>query len=199
MPRNTLLLREARRASMALSTFPRTRSSIAGHFPSLSHTCPYCSKTLRSVVSRDRHIILQDHCRERHLHALANPITKRRKWKQKQRDAHLTAAAEPPKKQSRSNDSPLPTGPETGPPTGNDAPIPSDEGICLEPCVEKFPISTASMPILDDAMWEPDLREYMKTCGTLADPDMFDIAELLMMTVPKSKDRTWHLKSNLVS
>lgn len=74
-----------------------------------------------------------------------------------------------------------------------------DDRICEEPFIETFPISTAGEPISTETNPTPDLHPYVESCGTLRDPDLFDTAELLFMTVPKGKDRTKHLQSKRVS
>lgn len=208
MPRLALVVRAARRAAMALSVFPATRKSPGGYFPSRSHTCRYCSKTLQSRTARDRHIITKPYCHTRHLYALSNPVAKRHKRKRKQQITHPPSTDEPPRKHPRTADGPLPSsGADTAPPPAGSSvdgsgPGPQetdDERACGQPFVEKFPISTAGTPITDDVKPRPDLRTYLESCGRLGDPTLFDTAELLMTTVPKSKDRTRHLKSPAVS
>jgi hypothetical protein len=201
MPRAVLHVRAARRAAIALSTFPN-----GGHFFSLSHTCPYCSKTLKSSLARDRHIILKPYCRARHLHALRNPIPKRRKHKRKRANTNPLVEGEPPPKQARTQENPPPVpGTDAEGPAINDGgdkderQAPDERILCGQPFVESFPISTAGAPICEDVKEPPNLREYVKSCGMLSNPELFDTAELLVMTVPKSKDRTRHLQSQRVS
>lgn len=207
MPRISLVVRAARRAAIAFSIFPATRKSPGGHFPSRSHTCPYCSKTLQSRTSRDRHIITKSYCHERHLYALSHPVAKRRKRKRK-RDTHLPSTDEPLRKNPRIDDSPSRSSVADPAPTpaGGDArgsacgtQDTGDEQTCEQPFVEKFPIPTTGAPISDAEKPKPDLRVYLESCGALGNPELFSTAELLMMTVPKSKDRTLHLKSPAVS
>jgi hypothetical protein len=193
---------------MALSLFPQTRNNSGGRFGSSSPTCPYCSKTFTAPLARDRHIILKQYCREWHLYSLSHPTPKRRKNKRKRQETNLPLPSEPPSKQLRAHDgAPPPSEPETPAPPANDAEEPGertaaaegDERICTEPFVEHFPISAAGTPISNDWRETPNLREYVESCGTLADPELFDTAELLMMTVLKSSDRTRHLKRPAVS
>lgn len=208
MPRIGLILRAACRAAIALSIFPKTRDSDGGHFPSRSLTCPYCSKTLQSRAARDRHSIMKAYCHERHLHRRNYPNTKRRKPKRKRHDPDRPSIDEPTLKHPRTDDAapPLP-GTESAQPAidGSADGLDSgphengDERICGPPFVEKFPVSTAGAPISSETKSRPNLRKYLESCGKLGDPKTFATAELLMMTVPKSKDRTLHLQSDAVS
>lgn len=158
MPRISLIIRAARRAALAFSIFPKTRTSSGGHFPSPSLTCPYCSKTLGSREARDRHIITKPFCHEQ----------------------HLNAPDERPAKQPRTLDTPIETA-TTQPGAGGSANAPDkqppdmggDERICGE-------------------------RAYLDSCGNLGNPELFNTAELLMTTVPKSHDRTKHLPNSQV-
>lgn len=209
MPRIALVQRAARRAAIALSVFPKTRNSEGGRFPSSSHTCPYCSKTLQSTPARDRHIIMKPYCHERHRHAPTHPAPKRRKRKRKRPDADPRPEGEPPQKQTRTyNGGPPPSRGEPAQPHVNNNAERSkdggpsevgDERMCGQPFVESFPISTAGAPISSDMREKPDLHAYLKSCGIFSDPKIFETAELLMMTVPKGKDRTRHLQSPAVS
>jgi hypothetical protein len=195
-----------RRMATALLTFPQKHNNAGGYYPSPSHTCPYCSKTLKTSVARDRHIILKPYCRERHLYALSNPAPKPRKRKHKKQGSHLSLEGEPAPKQQKTEDDPPPaTGPQQPVNLGSEGsqdgstPAADNEQVCTQPFVEKFPLSTAGTPISNDTKPEPNLLEYMKSCGTLADPKLFNVAKLLMMTVPKGRDRTRHLQSPVVS
>lgn len=208
MPRLSLVVRAARRAAMAFSVFPPTRNSNGGRYPSPSHTCPYCSKTLQSRPAKDRHIITKLYCHLRHLYALSNPVAKRRKRKRKRQNASDTSTDEPPPKHPRTHGGPsLPSGTDPAQPhlggspesSGQRPPETDDERTCGQPFVEAFPVSTAGAPISDEVKPRLDLCEYLKSCGKLSDPELFSVAELLTMTVPKSKHRTLHLKSPAVS
>ncbi|KAG8720797.1 hypothetical protein FRC08_018133 [Ceratobasidium sp. 394] len=63
--------------------------------------------------------------------------------------------------------------------------------------VEDFPDPLAGAPISEERIPEPDLGAYMRSCGTLADPWNFEIAEMLLTSrmTDEAKDR--HLKSRL--
>ncbi|KAG9095093.1 hypothetical protein FRC06_010133, partial [Ceratobasidium sp. 370] len=63
--------------------------------------------------------------------------------------------------------------------------------------VEDFPDPLAGAPISEERVPEPDLDAYMRSCGTLADPWNFEIAEMLLTSgmTDEAKDR--HLKSRL--
>lgn len=65
--------------------------------------------------------------------------------------------------------------------------------------VEEFSNPSAGAPISDERMPTPDLEAYMASSGRLADPELFNDAELLMTTgmTDAAKDR--HLKSQRVS
>lgn len=43
------------------------------------------------------------------------------------------------------------------------------------------------------------MESYMRMCGTLADPDNFEVAELLMTTGLSKGSKSRHLKSKIVS
>ena len=68
-----------------------------------------------------------------------------------------------------------------------------------DPFVERYPVASAGAPLNNDRAHIPDMEQYMRTCGTLADPDHFDVAELLMTTGLSNKGKDRHLKSNMVS
>ncbi|KAG9124258.1 hypothetical protein FRC07_012231 [Ceratobasidium sp. 392] len=61
--------------------------------------------------------------------------------------------------------------------------------------IEEFPDPFAGAPISKDHAPPPDLKAHMKSCGSLANPDNFEVAELLMTSglTDQAKDR--HLKS----
>ncbi|QRV99083.1 hypothetical protein RhiJN_27102 [Ceratobasidium sp. AG-Ba] len=63
--------------------------------------------------------------------------------------------------------------------------------------VEEFPDPLAGAPISNERIPEPDYEAYIKSTGTMADPDNFEVAELLMTSgmTDEAKDR--HLKSRL--
>ncbi|KAG8699999.1 hypothetical protein FRC09_006244 [Ceratobasidium sp. 395] len=67
---------------------------------------------------------------------------------------------------------------------------------CHQPFIEHFPISTAGKPISNERTYEPDLKSYIESCGSLADPRNMEAAELLMTTGLSSKARTQHLQSS---
>jgi hypothetical protein len=197
MPRASLGARAAHRGAAVLALFPYAHENYSSHLLKPDgHTCPYCSKTLKSPWARDRHILLKPVCRERHLYALKRKVKKRRKRKRKDEDTNL---GERQPKQARPE--PVPDLPMTSRWPG--APLLEDnrgrsasedglpninERVCGDPYVENFPISTAGAPISSETRPAPDLEEYLRSCGSLGDPKLFKMAELLMMTVPKSKD-----------
>jgi hypothetical protein len=210
MPRRSnMFARAERRATMILPNLPRTRPR-RDLSSSPQYTCPYCSKTMRTGASRERHMILKPYCRARHLQALRRKDSKRRKRKRKRRSSDVGAtgaAPERPSKQPRfdhlsqlDQSTQLADSEEcrSESENGGDSSAGEDR-VCEEVFVEDFPITTAGKPILSEAKPEPDLCAYLDSCGRLKDPKLFDVAELLMMTVPKAKDRTKHLKSPAVS
>lgn len=215
MPRSSkMAARAARRAAMTPPNLPGPHKKRKTRLDDGRRTCCYCSKTLKCAADRDRHITLRPYCRSRHMLATDPRLTKLREHKRKRNedgtdldephDTHADSST-PPSKLPRVDDAP----PSHEQSQGLDANLAgqgdselgggANERICGDPFVEKFPIATAGEPISTAAKPEPDLRAYVESCGNLRDPDLFDIAELLMMTVPKGKDRTKHLKSKPVS
>ncbi|QRV89202.1 hypothetical protein RhiJN_17220 [Ceratobasidium sp. AG-Ba] len=71
------------------------------------------------------------------------------------------------------------------------------------PLVEKFPIETAGAPVSDRRrgreLTREDLHDYLASCGSMGEPDKFEVAELLMTTGLSAKNRTRWLKSSLAS
>jgi hypothetical protein len=65
--------------------------------------------------------------------------------------------------------------------------------------VEFFPNVDAGAPISDDRTHEVDLHAYIQACGVLADPEHFEVAELLMTSGLTNSTRDRFLKSRLVS
>ncbi|KAG9080740.1 hypothetical protein FRC06_006204, partial [Ceratobasidium sp. 370] len=63
--------------------------------------------------------------------------------------------------------------------------------------VEDFPDSLAGSPISKDHAPSPDLDAYMQSCGTLADPFHFEVAELLSTTGLTDEAKNQHLKSSV--
>ncbi|EUC56336.1 hypothetical protein RSOL_172170, partial [Rhizoctonia solani AG-3 Rhs1AP] len=61
--------------------------------------------------------------------------------------------------------------------------------------VEEFPDPTAGAPISDERTLPPDLGAYMRRCGPMADPEHFEVAELLMTSKLTNADKDRHLKS----
>ncbi|KAG9118351.1 hypothetical protein FRC07_007166 [Ceratobasidium sp. 392] len=62
--------------------------------------------------------------------------------------------------------------------------------------IEDFPNPLAGSPILNDRAPAPDLDAYMKSCGTMADPENFEVAELLMTSGLTDTAKDHHLKSS---
>jgi hypothetical protein len=65
--------------------------------------------------------------------------------------------------------------------------------------VEFFPSAEAGTPISEDRTHEIDLRAYVQACGVLADPEHFEVMELLMTAGLTNSARDRFLKSRLVS
>jgi hypothetical protein len=192
MPCSALAMCAACHAAIALSIFPGTYHDIA-HIPVSHHTCLYCSKTLKSALARDRHIILKPHCCEQHLQTISQPAKKchKRKWK----NVHLSAEGELVQKQAKTEDVPQPiTGQEQGAEAAEGGSTsqeePDENRVCKQPYVETFPINTMGTPISAETKLKPDLEAYIKSCGRLGDCKLFDTAKLLMMMVPKHKDHS---------
>ncbi|KAG8722468.1 hypothetical protein FRC09_006235 [Ceratobasidium sp. 395] len=65
--------------------------------------------------------------------------------------------------------------------------------------VEDFPDPDAGAPISNERIPEVDLAAYMKSCGDLADPKHFEVAELLMTSGMTDEAKERHLRSTLYS
>ncbi|EUC57340.1 hypothetical protein RSOL_219280, partial [Rhizoctonia solani AG-3 Rhs1AP] len=63
--------------------------------------------------------------------------------------------------------------------------------------VEEFPDPLAGTPISNKRKLPPDLAAYMRSVGVLADPKLFETAELLMTTGLTDADKDRHLKSTM--
>jgi hypothetical protein len=64
--------------------------------------------------------------------------------------------------------------------------------------VERFP-GEAGEPISPHVAHQPGLESYIKSCGRMARPEWFSVAELLTTTKMTDKARTRHLKHEIVS
>ncbi|KAG8738071.1 hypothetical protein FRC11_001641, partial [Ceratobasidium sp. 423] len=60
---------------------------------------------------------------------------------------------------------------------------------------EDFPDPLAGSPISEERASPPDLAAYMRACGPMADPDHFEVAELLLTSGLSNADKDRHLKS----
>jgi hypothetical protein len=65
--------------------------------------------------------------------------------------------------------------------------------------IDFFPSAEAGALISDNCTHEIDLCAYIQACGVLADPEQFEVAELLMTTGLTNSARDRFLKSRLVS
>jgi hypothetical protein len=65
--------------------------------------------------------------------------------------------------------------------------------------VEFFPSAEAGAPISEDRTHEIDLHAYIQACGVLANPEHFEVMELLMTTGLTNSAWDRFLKSRLVS
>ncbi|QRV93925.1 hypothetical protein RhiJN_21943 [Ceratobasidium sp. AG-Ba] len=63
--------------------------------------------------------------------------------------------------------------------------------------VEEFPDPLAGAPISNEQIPEPNYEAYIKSTGTMADPDNFEVAELLMTSGMTDEAKDCHLKSKL--
>ncbi|EUC54041.1 hypothetical protein RSOL_027710, partial [Rhizoctonia solani AG-3 Rhs1AP] len=61
--------------------------------------------------------------------------------------------------------------------------------------VEEFPDATAGAPISNERVPPRNLDAYMHACGPMADPEHFEVAELLMTSKLTDVDKDRHLKS----
>ncbi|KAG8793369.1 hypothetical protein FRC12_002889 [Ceratobasidium sp. 428] len=121
-------------------------------------------------------------------------------------DAPNSAAKAPnPAGPSSSSHEELPTNGEparptrTGPPEGRERVARKKLRRCGGLYVEEFPDPLAGSPISNERVSPPDLKAYMQSVGKMADPETFEVAELLMTSglTDAAKDR--HLKSTMVS
>jgi hypothetical protein len=65
--------------------------------------------------------------------------------------------------------------------------------------IEPFPDPLAGAPISDEVLPPIDLEIYMRSCGEMAKPDNFEMAELLLTTGLTDAGKNQHLRSVLVS
>ncbi|KAG9121340.1 hypothetical protein FRC07_002734, partial [Ceratobasidium sp. 392] len=63
--------------------------------------------------------------------------------------------------------------------------------------IEDYPDPLAGSPISNDYASPPDLKAHMRSCGTMANPENFEIAELLMTLGLTDVAKDWHLKSTM--
>jgi hypothetical protein len=89
MPHASLGAWAAHRGAAVLVLFPYVHKNYSSHLLKPDgHTCPYCSKTLKSPWARDQHILLKPVCHEHHLYALKRKVKKWCKHKRKDEDTN---------------------------------------------------------------------------------------------------------------
>ncbi|KAG8731170.1 hypothetical protein FRC10_001977, partial [Ceratobasidium sp. 414] len=169
-------------------------------------TCPYCRKRLRTPLGRDRHVSAHPSCRFRHLVYLRRHAEQPKRKRGREQDTGTPEPEplerEPPAKRPRMDEDPMPVaGPSTLPPPDSRPPDPNPSDshppdlreASNGTFIENFPVSTAGMPI-GQRKDEKDLAEYLKSCGRLGDPELFETAEILLTTGLNGRGRTKHLK-----
>jgi hypothetical protein len=165
-------------------------------------TCPYCWKRLDTSIGRDIHVSLRPICRARHQQFLKRKEKQKQKWLRKRRRPNSPAASQPmeskpPTKRLRTEDDAAPiAGPSRlsvpEPPTPLRA---AGDGTY----VEDYPFGTAGAPINGLHKNERNLADYLRSCGKLGDPELFEAAEILMTTGLTGAGRTRHLQGPSVS
>ncbi|QRV95080.1 Zn-finger protein [Ceratobasidium sp. AG-Ba] len=214
----TMYARAARRAAMRA---PMLSQANGTHPSDVSRvTCPYCGKEFPTSVGRDFHLSFQQVCRALHEQRVKGKAGQKRQ-REYEEDSPMTKLMDrqPPTKQVRFDETAVAT---AGPSRHCDAladpdvtPIPDPistsatapnatssaprkvargytrDGIYVEP----YPISTAGAPISTNLKSESDLREYLKSCGTLGDRDLFETAQIMMTTGLNGRGRTRHLNA----
>ncbi|KAG8793582.1 hypothetical protein FRC12_002297 [Ceratobasidium sp. 428] len=177
--------------------------------------CRYCPKSFTSRASLSRHVALTESCLEAHhiYNAAQRAELARRRAEEEEEAEHQQGAADEMEVDAEGEEpwdygegtsaqgalgqwatacEPAPTPPST--------PIPPAYEVLPDGTIlEYFPIPGAGSPISDEQLREENPETYLKACGTLSDPDYFEIAELLMTTGLSNASRNRMLKSKLVS
>ncbi|KAG8743778.1 hypothetical protein FRC12_014960 [Ceratobasidium sp. 428] len=161
-------------------------------------TCPYCGHTFPTTPKRNRHIMAKPECRSCHLDEV--PTTRRAQRAAKKAQLELEYKIPGPSNKphpSYGGSERTANGAEGADNRYNDPRQWTDNGrTCHHPFVEHFPISSAGKPISDERTYPQDLKAYIESCGSLADPRAMEAAELLMTTGLSGKARTRHLQSS---
>lgn len=194
--------RAASRAAMMLPGLSRLNQIRYLPFEVARRTCPYCWKQLPTPIGRDIHISLRSTCRARHKNFLKRKEKQKKKWLRKRRRPNspllsTPAESKPPTKRLRTDNDAAPTaGPSRLPHPGPPVRLRADSDSTY---VEDYPVSTAGAPIGEQHRNERDLAGYLRSCGKLGDPELFEAAEILMTTGLTGAARTRHLQGPPVS
>ncbi|QRV96407.1 hypothetical protein RhiJN_24425 [Ceratobasidium sp. AG-Ba] len=204
MPRTTIHIFCASRRAKILSECQLKRGRDVHTDPfSLEVVCDYCPKQFNTESDRSRHIVLNADCRQAHREAVA---ARKAQLAQSRLNEALESSTQPVDDE-QSSVAPEPEevwDPMEGcstkpmrpkPPVAVHTPMLS--ALADGTCAERFPIEEAGCPISDDQVQDPDLELYLRLFGKLADPDQFEIAELLMTTGLSNASRNRLLKSSL--
>ncbi|QRW20687.1 hypothetical protein RhiXN_05676 [Rhizoctonia solani] len=63
--------------------------------------------------------------------------------------------------------------------------------------IENYPNPLAGAPVSNKKQDPPDLVAYMRDCGPLGNPTIFETTKILMTTVPTDEGKDLHIKSTL--
>ncbi|QRV81589.1 hypothetical protein RhiJN_09604 [Ceratobasidium sp. AG-Ba] len=93
--KSTMFARASRRAELVLRRLSADRGCVETYFGPPAYTCPYCSRTLKTIGGRERHIALQSSCRARRIRELKGYVSKHlvKKWQKERNRLNGTAAA----------------------------------------------------------------------------------------------------------
>ncbi|QRV86859.1 hypothetical protein RhiJN_14877 [Ceratobasidium sp. AG-Ba] len=81
--KSSIYARAARRHTLLLRRLSPVRGLVISDHAPLAFTCPYCSKTLKTVTGRELHVVLRPYCRARRLRELHGYISRHleKKWR----------------------------------------------------------------------------------------------------------------------
>ncbi|KAG8706404.1 hypothetical protein FRC09_002431, partial [Ceratobasidium sp. 395] len=213
MPRTTAILIRSQRRTKILTDLQHTAivNGPTDPYP-LEAACDYCLKRFDNAVDCSRHVALNPDCRE--VHEVVNQLRRAQLARERERRRLEEEAAgdeEADQVNELDAEEPWDYGEGTSAqgaqgtwatanhtPAAPATPEPEPEERCADGTIlQHFPVAGAGAPIVDAQAQDLDPDVYLKACGNLADPDYFEIAELLMTTGLSNTNRTRFLKSKL--